>query len=319
MVLSNIKRLILLLVGISISITTSSAEWAPINWIWKKQPDGGYKRTSMLLPAHITGSDKTYYFNIDTGASRSLLYKNIVFSDTVLSKILNNSSRRSIPNGFPNVMDYGLVLDGKVANTEFSKNPFLLHTVAPNMKSDVIGVVGLDAFSLPVLSIDYIIGRVLVTNDVSEVEFKLQKKIRYGKYVSISGLPSIAISMMGKTQGQYILDTGLTISDAVVFDLTSWKRMTGRELDDFRNRKKHDFTLGRSFNCTSAPALLNMDFGSITLGKLVIDYCLRDGIPMKERGFDGMIGGPSFYDKAVIVFDTKNQQIGFSFSEENKK
>jgi hypothetical protein len=297
----------------------SGAEWTSAQWVWQKQPDGNFSKRSMLLPAHIVGSSKTYYFNLDTGAEISLLFKNIISSNLSLSKIFNNSSRSSVPSGFLYTMNYGFIVNGEIAATKFSNKAFLLQTSIPSMKTDIIGLVGLNAFSAPVLTVDYIKDRVALTNDVSEVEDDLPQKISYEKYTYTTGLPAINISTMGKSQGQYILDTGVSISDAVVFDLSSWKKMTGRELSDFRNKKIRDYTLGRFFDCVSAPSLLNIDIGSTTLGKLTIAYCLRDGIPIREKGIDGLIGTPSFFGKAIIIFDTKNQKVGFAFSEEQKK
>jgi len=296
-----------------------SSEWTPIQWIWKKQPNGEVSRLSMLLPASLSGSNEVYYFNLDTGSEVSLLFKSNIFLDRELSEIISHRTRVHLTKKYPDATSYGVILDGKILGSSISKAPFLLHDVITGRKSPVIGSVGLSAFSAPVLAINFIANQAKLTESVNSIESDLPMGIRYQEYTLFAGLPLISLSTMGRKQGNFVLDTGFSIAELAIFNLSSWKTITGRSLDDFRNKKIINYTLGRRLDCVTAPSLLDIDFGSVRLGKLTTAYCLRDGSPFNETGLDGLLGNPTFYDKAVLVFDTHNRKLGIAFDMEPKK
>ncbi|MQA18224.1 hypothetical protein [Rugamonas rivuli] len=299
--------------------TVLSKEWTPTQWIWKKQSDGTFSRLSMLLPVSLVGSNETYYFNFDTGAEVSLLFKNNVFLDRQLSEIINHSPRVYLSKEYHEATNYGVVLEGKILDASISKLPFLFHNLVTGQKSHVIGSVGLNAFSAAVLAIDFIANRAMQAENVDIIGSSSPVNIHYQDYTLSSGLPLVSLSTMGKKQGIFVLDTGFSIAELAIFNLDTWKAVTGRSLDDFRNKKIIEHTLGRRLVCIIAPSLLDIDFGPVRLGKLTTAYCLRDGIPFKETGLDGLLGNPVFYDKAILVFDTKNRQLGIGIATEPKK
>lgn len=141
-------------------------------------------------------------------------------------------------------MDYGFVLNGNIADMPFSKVPLLLNTAVPHVSSNIIGFVGLDAFSTSIISIDLVNSRVLLTDTISEVMDSIKGSVVYEKYTSVYGLPAVTVYNMGKSQGLYIFDTGISGADGVIFNIENWKKMTGKEIDDFRNKKTRKFSQG---------------------------------------------------------------------------
>jgi hypothetical protein len=301
-------------------VSSYCVDWAPIYWLGYKQANGEVIREGCLIKVNIVGSQKEYFLNFDTGAAIPILFKNVILSDQNLSTIFQNKSRIQVSDDYPNTENYGFLVDGFIANKEFLGKLFYLDTIVPSVRSSVIGIAGLGVFPGSVVTIDFVKNQIALTNTKSEVENELKRNFIYENYMDIDGLVTISVSAdsQNKVIGNFVFDTGSFGPGIVIFSSNKWAELTGRKLDDARNIRTNKRSLGHQFECIIAPSIIEIYSQAIMFNKPMLQYCLRDGVPMSANGIDGLIGSFAFIDKAVVILDSKEKSFGVSFRTDPK-
>jgi hypothetical protein len=304
---------------ISMPLSGMCVDWSPIHWNGPKRVTGEQVKESLLIEAKIEDSTKPFYFQLDTGAEVSMLFLHSIAGNVDLVPFFGKSSSVPVPDGYPNALEYGIKLKGTIANNPFSKEPFLIHKLVGVKNSPLIGMVGLSAFSSPVLAIDFVGNRVAALSDVQQIEHELNRPVMYQTYTVINGLPTLPIFSSKKLRGNFVIDTGSSQFGLIVFDDAIWMEMTGRKINDPKNTKINGATWGYQLNCIGAPSLTDVELKKISLGKIDLAYCLENNRPMKISGSEGLLGNAAFFDRAMLIFDQSSRRVGISMQETNEE
>ncbi len=298
-----------------IPVYALSADWAPIYWQVRKSENGEQRREALLITGQLDGTKTPSFFQLDTGAQDSFLFaRSIVGNENVLPFF---AKRQSVPvpieqYGYKNTTNYGVILDGSIANDRFSKAPFLINTRLGSSTSPLLGVVGLSAFSNPVLAIDFVNYRISIAPNTREIESDLKTPVVYEDYTIIGGLPALPVTTGKVSRGNFVVDTGSNSLGLTVFDPSMWREMTGRALDDPNNVKVGGGNWNSDVSCIEAPSIDNIETGHFNLGRMAIAYCVEGGNSMARPGITGVIGNASLFGRATLIFDQSNKRIGIS-------
>ncbi|HJU71806.1 MAG TPA: hypothetical protein VJ603_08165 [Paucimonas sp.] len=296
------------------SFNVYCTDWQPIYWAGQQKTKSEISKEAFLIKLKIDGITTDYYVNFDTGAADSFLFKNVIEKAPELAEYFHNEEKIKISKNYHDIEDFGYSVKGNIIGKRLSGNAFLLNNLIPAVKSSVIGIVGLGAFSQPYLAIDFINNRIINTNNIKEIEIDINKPFIFEKYQDIDGLPAVLLNDKSEKLGKFVFDTGSSNQEIVLFNLETWIKLTGVKINDKSNEYKSIISLGHKFFCAIHISQKELNIGTINLGKPNLQFCLRDGIAMQEKGLDGIIGSRLFYEKAIVLIDIKNKEIGFSFN-----
>jgi hypothetical protein len=294
-------------------ISSFALNWMPIQWHTQNVGGPNDSRAILLIEARISNIDKSYFFQLDTGADETLLYMYSAFSDSDLSAYL--IKRPEFPNLIhnPNIHNTTISIEGTIGNSPISKRPIMILKNMGKKFSPIIGTASLGIYEHPVLAIDFINNRFTIAASRNEIDEAVNVPILYSNYELSDGVPIISIFASDKLNLKVLVDTG-SISALLIYDLRKWSVLTGRTLDDKMNRQRTITSLNGLLNCTIAPSLENISINNLNLGKLETEYCTTEANVSYGLGLpsDGLIGNSAFFDQAVIVFDQSKMQFGIS-------
>jgi len=256
-----------------------------IPFIWLNDSINGklYEKTALIIPVEVIGDTGVYYFQFDTGANKSYLYKNSGL------KLTNESNGNVIVN-----TNYGsLQFLQSTTNNSFIENGY-----------KVIGTLGADFISKKVIEIDYLNQKLTFIDKYDSTDYCVQP-------ISLSyGRPVLPISINNKTY-YFLFDTGSSI-----FGLWTTKKLWKRW------RKENVITneipinsWGKTHICYQsqfANELTILD-SHISINQLWYSSNRQFKKVFKQANTNGVIGNISFLNN-IILIDLKNNFFGVKLS-----
>jgi hypothetical protein len=302
---------------VAIPINCFAIDWIPIAWHEINTDHKDSKRGPILVEAKISNIAKSYYFQLDTGASETFLYSYSAFSDPELIKYFLTRPAIPLIKNLHGIYDIGFQLEGTIAKNVISTRPSMVLKHMGKKLSSIIGIAGLTAFSEPLLTIDFIKNRFAISSNLQEVEATTALPIFYKPYDLIDGVPVISLNIGKKIPFRAMVDTGASSTALMVFKADNWSKITGRKLENELNTKIENVAATTGFiDCTAAPSIEPIEINGLSFGKMNVEYCTYKDQDNTSFGdgfeFDGILGNAAFFDRGIVIFDQMKKQIGIA-------
>jgi hypothetical protein len=265
---------------------------SPIRWL--HTPDQA--RAGLAVQAALNG--KVVYFQLDTGAARSVLYRRLVNDagidipwqgDGALAGLaFEGAERRSIDFS----VDDDLTDNGHADNEDADSLP-------------VVGSIGLDALVGRTTILDFRRSRFCIIEAHHALPFEhvewVDARLQFGRIF-------VTVKAGNREYPGFFYDSGSNSFSAVV-EKDMWKVLTGKRPVDASDHKSVD-SWGSKLAFYGAPSVQPLHLGALSLGMPTIfsaDLDLFD----RRRGEQGVIGNRVFENGTLILNLGPTPRLGY--------
>ncbi len=283
---------------------SGAAKWCRFVWDSAKLPGNvTLPKAALLVPVRIPHDSRTYYMQLDTGAST-------VFYERAYLELVNKSGSAITSTSF----------NGRIADHEVVNHPVQLDKGRghddPLAKEGraVIGTLGMDFFARHSLTIDFPEQRLLILDweDVPEKYVRREMTFVHGGYRDDKFY--VVLEIAGKTyKDEFFFDTGASSTPLGTHEKL-WRTLTGRtgtEPDNVVWRAAHSW--GRKIDFVGAPVQGSVKIGSVAFENPLVFYTPGGEFDFTkaESRMTGLFGNALFFDRIVIV-DPNRWRFGIS-------
>lgn len=261
----------LLFIVLFYKLITSYSQQFSLPFIWAGDSINGnyFEKTAMFIP--IQSDNETYYFQFDTGANKSSLYK-----DT--NRLLNVSIEINGIEFIQSTSNYIYTVNGH----------------------DVIGTLGADYIQNKIIEIDYINQRINILEAYDTSNYVLQP-------ISLSyGRPVLELSIKHRNY-PFIFDTGSSIFE-VWTTKRLWKKWRNKTFPSNEYSISSWGKMNYTYQSRFRDSIYLMD-KTILMDELWYNSNKQFNKIMKQAGVSGFIGNKPFYNR-VIIIDLRNNLFG---------
>lgn len=279
--------------------------WVGFKWVSFRENGRLHKRGALLVPVSINGvGGRDYYFQLDTGASYSMLYE-------VPYRQLLVMNHKPDHVGM-NVKVSGVIAGQAVKDFSLSVRQGFGDPITDSDPTPDVGTLGLDFFQRRVLLLDFPSNRLAILDDRVSLPPELQSRATFIPATVEHGELYIPVTMNGRTYASgFFFDTGSSPTP-IITSRNFWREITNRQVNDKNNIVMKAKSWGHEFEWIGAPIVGTLRVGPADLAHPLAYFRASGGdqYGIYEGHPSGVIGNVLFYDKFLVILDVQHRRLG---------
>ena len=308
-----VLRCVLMLCWLLAPVLAQAQEWSRFEWLSTTSEGKTSEKAAIYLPVKVSGIAGEYYMQLDTGASRTMLYgtpyKQILQEQNALSSEVANgksSSRFSTVSFTGSIGRFGLK-DVSVLLYEAYGAP-----ISRKDKYPKIGTIGLDIFRERPLILDFPKQRFAMLGMGVRIPSAFERRARFFDVTVRDGLLFVPVFYDEQPIDNIFYDTGSSIFPLVT-NRSLWQRLTGRMGDEPDNEHLTISSWGKQVVMTGARMKKSLRVGFVSLAGSMVYFAPPEA---KNLSFEqnpikavGLVGNALFFDHSTVIIDIPRKRM----------